>query len=133
MVSINRAKKIAERIQEELSNLLVFEVADPRLENVSITDVKVDKELAFADIYVSSFEGSSRMDDILQGFEKAKGFLRYQLAQRIQLRTFPRLRFHWDPTPERADRIEKLFAQLHSAEETVSDEDNEKGNESNNP
>jgi ribosome-binding factor A len=86
--------------------------SDPRLGGVSITDVKVDRELEYANIYFSSVEGSSRADEILEGFRHAQGFLRSELARRIQLRSFPRLRFHWDPTFERAENLEKLFASL---------------------
>jgi len=74
--------------------------------------VKVDRELAFADVYVSAVEGSERSNEVLEGMKSAGGFLRRALAGRIELRTFPRLRFHWDPTPENADHIEKLLTQL---------------------
>jgi ribosome-binding factor A len=113
MVSSVRAQRIADRIYQELSTILLMEVADPRLENVSITKVRVDRELAFASIYVSSFEGPENSDIILAGLNHAGGFLRSALAQRIQLRVFPRLRFYWDPSPDHADRIDKLIASLH--------------------
>jgi ribosome-binding factor A len=74
--------------------------------------VRVDKELAFADIYVSAVEGAERSKEVLAGLKSATGFIRRALSQRIELRTFPRLRFHWDPTPENADHIEKLLNQL---------------------
>jgi ribosome-binding factor A len=48
--------------------------------------------------------------------ESASGFLRRQLSDRIELRSFPRLRFHWDPTPERADRIEQLLDKIRTNE-----------------
>jgi ribosome-binding factor A len=92
--------------------MLIHEVADPRLIGVSVTDVDVDRELAYANIYVSALEGSSRSEEILDALVHAKGYLRSELAHRIELRTFPRLRFHWDPTFERAERIEQLFAEL---------------------
>jgi ribosome-binding factor A len=107
-----RLQRIADRIRQELSEMLIREIADPRLEQIFITDVKVDRELAFADIYVSAVEGVERSAEILAGLESASGFLRRTLAGRIELRTFPRLRFHWDPTLENADHIEKLLAQL---------------------
>ena len=113
MVSKLRAERIGERIREELSEMLLQEVADPRLEGVSITDVKVDRELSFADIHVSALEGMARTKEVLHALEHAQGFLRHELSQRIELRTFPYLRFHWDPTFERADRIERLIASLH--------------------
>jgi ribosome-binding factor A len=107
-----RLQRIADRIRQELSELLVREIKDPRLELVNITDVKVDKELAYADIYVSAIEGQTRSKEILSGLESASGFLRRTLAGRVDLRVFPRLRFHWDPTPENADHIEKVLAEL---------------------
>jgi ribosome-binding factor A len=107
-----RLQRIADRIRKELSEMLIREISDPRLQQVFVTGVKVDRELAFADVYVSAVEGSERSKEILEGLESASGFMRRVLAGRIELRTFPRLRFHWDPTPEHADQIEKLLAQL---------------------
>ena len=96
--------------------MLLKEVADPRLSGISVTDVKVDRELAWAEIFVSAVEGADRSKEVLEGLRSATGFLRHELATRIDLRTFPRLRFHWDPTPERADHIERLLAQLRAEE-----------------
>lgn len=96
--------------------MLVKEVADPRLSGITVTDVKVDRELAFADIFVSAIEGQERSKEVLQGLRSAVGFLRRELAARVELRAFPRLRFHWDPTPERADHIERVLAELRAEE-----------------
>jgi ribosome-binding factor A len=112
MVSKLRAERVAERIYEELATILIMEVSDPRLTTVSVTDVSVDRELAFATIYISSLEGSEAAGEIMEGLNHAKGFLRRTLAQRIQLRSFPRLRFVWDPIPERADKIDRLLDSL---------------------
>jgi len=112
-----RLQRIAGRISQELSVILMQEINDPRLAGVLITDVTVDRELAYADIYVSALEGKERSAEAIQGLEHAAPFLRRTLADRIELRVFPRLRFHWDPTPERADHIEKLLASLR--EETT--------------
>ena len=112
MPSQLRLQRIGDRIREELSELIITRVNDPRLTGISITDVKVDRELAFADVFVSAVEGQSRSQEVLAGLEHASGFLRKALAERIELRVFPRLRFHWDPTPERADHIEQILASL---------------------
>jgi ribosome-binding factor A len=116
MPSEQRLQRIADRIRQELSELLIREVSDPRLHMISVTDAKVDRELTYADIFVSAVEGAARSAEVLAGLESAKGFLRRALAARIELRQFPNLRFHWDPTPENADHIEKLLAQLHAEE-----------------
>jgi ribosome-binding factor A len=112
VVSKLRLQRINDRIREELSEMLLQEVSDPRLEGISVTDVKVDRELAYADVYISALEGSERWKDIHEGLEHAQGFLRHGLSQRVELRVFPRLRFRWDPTFERAERIEQLIASL---------------------
>ena len=105
-----RLQRIADRIRQELSELLIREINDPRLQQIYVTDVKVDRELVYADVYVSAVEGTSRSADVLAGLESAAGFLRRALASRVELRAFPRLRFHWDMTPENADHIEKVLA-----------------------
>jgi ribosome-binding factor A len=105
-------QRISDRLREVLAELIVMKVSDPRLDGISITDVAVDRELAYADVYVSAVEGASRSAEVLEGLEHASGFLRHELASRVELRTFPRLRFHWDPTPEHADHIEKLLGEL---------------------
>jgi len=92
--------------------LLLREVADPRLRQIFVTDVRVDREFAFADVFVSAVEGASRREEVLEGLEAAGGFLRKSLAKSVELRSFPKLRFHWDPTPEHADQIEKVLAEL---------------------
>ena len=100
--------------------MLIREISDPRLKLIYITDVKVDKELAYADIFVSAVEGVSRSADVLAGLESASGFIKRTLASRVELRAFPRLRFHWDMTPENADHIEKILAELRNKNSTNS-------------
>ncbi len=63
------------------------------------------------------WRGLERAEDVLAGLEHAQGYIRHELAQRIELRVFPRMRFHWDPTFEKAEKIERLIASLH--EETA--------------
>jgi len=113
-----RLQRIADRIRQELSEMLIREISDPRLQQIFVTDVKVDKELAYADIYISAVEGVTRSADVIAGLESASGFMRHNLASRVELRTFPRMRFHWDPTPENADHIEKILAELRQREQT---------------
>jgi ribosome-binding factor A len=112
MPSGTRLQRIADRIRQELSEMLIREISDPRLKQIYITDVKIDKELAFADIFVSAIEGVSRSVEVLAGLNSASGFIKRNLASRVELRAFPRLRFHWDMTPENADHIEQVLAKL---------------------
>jgi ribosome-binding factor A len=115
MPSKTRLKRISDRIQQELAAMIIRRVGDSRLSGITITAVNVDRELSFADIYVSAIEGVSRSKEVLEGLHHASGFLRHELAAVIELRVFPQLRFHWDPTPENADRIERLLDEIRTA------------------
>jgi ribosome-binding factor A len=112
MVSDARAQRIAERIRRELAEVLMRQIGDPRLAMVTVTDVVVDRELAFATVYVSALEGGPRRDEVLGALRNARGHLRSQLAGRIELRAFPDLRFRFDTSPERGERVEALLKQL---------------------
>lgn len=130
MPSKLRLQRINDRIREELSEMVVKnEIHDPRLAGISITDVSVDRELAYAEIYVSAVEGSARAKEILSGLESASGFIRRMLAERVDLRAFPKLRFHWDPTPERAERIEQILYSLRQEKTSADQAQAEKGEE----
>ncbi len=99
-------------MQRVLTQILENQVNDPRVDGVYVTDVTIDRELDFANIYVSSLEGKSESEQILEGLSNASGFIRYNLSQEIELRVMPKLRFFWDETPEKADRIEALLHEM---------------------
>jgi ribosome-binding factor A len=76
MPSKLRIARIADRIRNELSEMLIKELQDPRLSGVMVTDVSIDRELAYADIYVSAVEGQERAPEVLEGMRSASGFIR---------------------------------------------------------
>lgn len=123
MPSEIRLKRIQDQIQRVLTEILETKVNDPRVEGVYITDVSVDRELDFANVYVSSLDGEDRIEEILSGLENASGFIRYTLSQEVKLRVMPKLRFYWDETPDRADRIESLLAEIREEREARGDDD----------
>lgn len=104
--------RMAEQIQTILSTLLLREVADPRLKNITVTEVRIDPELAYANIYINALGDESRQDAVMAGLERAKGFLRREVAKRVRLRSAPELIFHWDETLERGERINRLLSSL---------------------
>jgi ribosome-binding factor A len=123
MVSDSRSERIADRIKRDLSLLFLQEISDPRLAGVNVTYVEVDRELAFANVYVSALEAEDRKTEIMDGLNRATGFIRSQLALSIShLRTLPQVRFYWDPIPERVERLDQIFAELEE-EEGFKDED----------
>jgi ribosome-binding factor A len=117
MPSNTRVLRIAERIRNEMAELLRRGVADPRLEMVTVTGVEVDRELAFATIYVTAFDALERRQEILRALEGARGFFRTELARRIELRAFPKVRFRWDDSADQGAKIEALLKQLNATPE----------------
>ena len=125
MPSSLRMKRINDRMKQVLSTILLGKIEDPRLSGVIVTDVNVDRELDYANIYVSAIEGHERTDEVMEALHHARGFLRYEISQEIDLRVTPRLRFFWDPTPEKAARIESLLSEWQKEGRPVLDEDEE--------
>ena len=118
MASTERSRKVAKRIFEEISVLFQREVSDPRLSNITITDVNVDRELAYATIFVSTLDDSD-LDDVMNALQGAQGFFRSQLANRIPMRVFPHLRFRYDPSFAQGARIDELLSEI--SEELAAD------------
>lgn len=104
--------RTAERIRVVLSQLMMREVSDPRLQSVTITEVRVDPEIMFADVYVNALGDESREKEVMEALERAKGYLRRETGKRIRLRIVPELKFHWDAALERGERIHQILADL---------------------
>jgi ribosome-binding factor A len=132
-----RLQRIEDQIRQVMTVLLETKVNDPRVQGAYITDVSVDRELDYANIYISSLVGEDQAAEILDGLTSAAGYLRYELSREVKLRVMPKLRFHWDDTPEKADRIETLLAEIQAErlekakdEENKDEELNDAGNQS---
>ena len=110
----SRGRRVADHIQKELAVLIQQEVKDPRLGLITINEVKVSRDLGFADVYFTSFtsntfranesigedaeaEGQNSISPA-EVLENAAGFLRSRLAKSLSTRTTPKLRFHYDHT-----------------------------------
>jgi ribosome-binding factor A len=66
----------------------------------------------YADVYINALGDESRQQAVLAGLERAKGFLRREVAKRVKLRSAPELKFHWDATLERGERLNRLLSSL---------------------
>lgn len=102
----SRNTRIAEQMRRELADLLQFEVKDPRVGMVTITEVEVSGDMAHAKIYYSVAKPS---DSLQQGLEKSAGFLRTQVAKRMLLRTVPQLHFVYDESIDNGMKMAQLI------------------------
>lgn len=107
-----RRQRVAEQIQVIMSELFLRELSDPRLSNLTVTDVTIDRELQYADVYINTWDREVDRDEVMAALGKATGFLRHQLGQRTRLRTIPNLHFHWDTLLEHAEAVDSIFDTL---------------------
>ena len=106
-----RGLRVGAFMREELSRILLRGAADPRFGLMSITDVRVSRDLSIANVYVSSLSAATDDDRaiLVDALRNAAGFIRSQVAQRNGLRKTPQLRFHYDDLLESGFRLEALI------------------------
>jgi len=116
MKSFARADRVSSQIQKTLSYLLKKEIKDPRLDQATITGVKMSPDLKLAHIYFSVSGASSERERLTENAEKAfknaLGFIKRALAGRLGLRYMPDLRFHYDRSFDYAARIDSVLKKL---------------------
>lgn len=118
-----RQKRVAERLRQEISDLLQREIKDPRLALVSVTRVTIDRELSHADVYVSNLGEAADHQVMLAALNSALGFIRREVGRRIRLRLTPQIVFHWDPGLENVEQIGQLLDQLKAEPAPTADDD----------
>ena len=103
-----RPQKLGDLIQREVSDLIRLEVRDPRVGMITITSVDVSPDMTHAKIFFTVLE-TDKLPETLAGLKRSAGFLRAQLAKRVQMYTTPELRFVYDESVERGDRLSRLI------------------------
>lgn len=111
-----RVERIAEEIRNEVSLMLAGELKDPRLAGtVMITEVRVTPDLRTVRVYVSlADEDETERASTLAGLQAAKGYVRHELVERLQLRRAPEVLFILDQSEEIGDRIDQLLRNAKS-------------------
>ena len=111
MAATERKDRIAGELQRELAHVLSRETGDARLALLSISHVRVTRDLSFADVYVVSLKVKTREErsELMGALKSAAGFFRSQLSSRVRWQKTPFLRFHYDELPETGPRLESLI------------------------
>lgn len=105
-----RGRRIEERIQRLLSDVIRTQVRDPQVEGIVITHVRVSRDLGVAWVSWSTWSGEGGADPAVQaGLERASGFLRSHLARELNARTVPELRFRFDDQGEKSRELDRLI------------------------
>ncbi len=118
----SRISRIGEVIQRELSITVQQEMRDPRLGMLTILDVEVTKDLKVAKVFFSVLdESKENVEMITKTLNDAAGFLRSQIAKKVQLRATPKLFFIYDDTLLKGNRIHKLIDDVVSNDNSSQD------------
>jgi ribosome-binding factor A len=110
----HRQARVAGEIRDRLAEVLTRRVHDPRLELVTITGVEISADLSYARVY---YRAVTDPRDAERALQKAKGFIRRQLAEGLPLRRVPELDFRLDETEDRAARLEEILGELKEQRE----------------
>ena len=108
-----KGERVASDMQRELGNILLLEAKDEDFKHVTITDCDVTNDLSFAKIYFTTTDDREKVEKDLNN---AVGFFRSLLAERLQIRHTPELRFIFDESIEYGQKIEKIIEKLHEEE-----------------
>ncbi|MEZ4462032.1 MAG: 30S ribosome-binding factor RbfA [bacterium] len=109
--------RVSQNMLEVLANLLITDVKDPRVENVQITAVDVTPDLRYAKVFYVLLDKREPDDDAQDGLERAGGFLRRELGDRLTMRYVPELRFEYDESVERGRRMDELLRTIDTPAE----------------
>ena len=108
-----KAERAGSEIQKELGNIILFEAKDEDFKNVVITAVEVSNDLSFAKVYFTTVDDR---DKVLHDLNNASGYFRSLLAERLDIRHTPELRFIFDESIEYGQKIEKIIEEIHKSE-----------------
>ncbi len=112
-----RIERVNHLIRQEISELLLSQVKDPRLDSfVTIIEVTTSPDLRYAKVFVSCIGSEEKKEATLRVLTAASGFFRGELAKRLRLRRVPELDFQWDDSIERGAHILELIDRVSEVE-----------------
>ncbi|MEQ1845259.1 MAG: 30S ribosome-binding factor RbfA [Nitrospira sp. CG24B] len=118
-----RADRVADQIRMEVADILMRKIKDPRVHDVTVTDVELTADLRIAHIFVTTMETGEAEREVFTGLSKASGFVRSELGRRLSLRYLPDVIFKKDVSGPRGDRIMQLLEGLHGEPEQQETQD----------
>jgi ribosome-binding factor A len=124
-----RMQQINELIKQEVGRILMERVRDPRVEMVTITEVRTTPDLQLSRIYFSVLNEEEKLEGAREGLERATGFIRKLLGERLTIRYTPELKFYYDESTARGDRIMRTLRDLREKGELdeAGEEESESG------
>jgi len=115
-----RTDRISEQLQKELARIIQFEIKDPRLGMVTVNDVKISRDLSFANVYITVLgkDSAEEAKEDLGVLNRAAGFLRREIGKSIKLRIVPQLKFDYDPSLVRGRMLSSLIEEAVASDKS---------------
>jgi ribosome-binding factor A len=107
-----RADRVADQIRMEVADILMRKIKDPRVRDITVTDVELTGDLRIAYVFVTTMQTGETERNIFAGLSKARGFVRSELGRRLSLRYLPDVIFKKDVSGPRGDRIMRILEGL---------------------
>ena len=120
MANLQRQRRVADQIRRELSEIIRLELKDPRVAMLTLTDVEISSDLAYAKVFFTLLGDDEARAATTAGLKRAAGFLRSMLGQRIKIHVTPELQFVYDDSVERGVRLSNLIDQAVASDVTSS-------------
>jgi ribosome-binding factor A len=119
---MRRPERLAESLKEEIAEVVGFELTDPRVEMVTVTDVEVSPDLRDAKVYVFIPGSRDEIDAALKSLRHAAAFVRQQVAMNLEMRFAPHIHFVRDTAEENASRVTEILNDLNRRGEIKKDD-----------
>jgi ribosome-binding factor A len=110
-----RGLRVADQIQRDLAEIIAFELKDPRVGMVTITEVQITPDYAHAKVFFTMLnDNKEAIQNTVNGLSKASGFIRGQLGRRLTIHTLPELHFVHDTSTARGSELSKLIDEANA-------------------
>jgi ribosome-binding factor A len=110
--SFQRTDRVADLMQREIADILLKEVKDPRVQFVTITAVRLSKDLRNARVFFTSLQEGEALENVTEGLRHAAGFVQRKIGGRLQLRNTPHITFAYDSSFETGAHMDKILREI---------------------
>lgn len=129
MSSQLRIEKLQELIKQEVGKMLLYDIKDPRIGFVTVTEVEMTGDLREAKIFVSIMGNDEQIKNSMEGLQSALGFIRREIGKRIRLRFTPEISFAPDKSLDYSEHIQKLLLKIEKERDSVENNPSGSGGE----
>jgi ribosome-binding factor A len=119
-----RSVRVGDQMKQEIADILMRKIKDPRIGFVTVTDVELSDDLRNAKVFVSIYGGDK--EETFKGLKSASAFIRSELGRRMSMRSVPEILFRFDATVEQGAHIMELLHEIETKQEQDAEEKEKK-------